>query len=63
MAKEEIVEISESYIHLRSDEVPEWVKNIDSLKAKIRKNILNSNSQDKIEGVAFCHPIDVPSSK
>ena len=63
MAKEEIVEISESYIHLRSDEVPEWVKNIDSLKAKIRDNIMNSNSQDKIEGVTFCHPIDVTSSK
>jgi hypothetical protein len=63
MAKEEIVEISESYIHLRSDEVPEWVKNLDSLKAKIRENILNSNSQNNIEGVTFCHPIDVPSSK
>ena len=63
MAKEEIVEISESYIHLRSDEVPQWVKNIDALKAKIRDNIMNSNSQDKIEGLTFCHPIDVPSSK
>jgi hypothetical protein len=63
MAKEEIVEISESYIHLRSDEVPEWVKNLDSLKAKIRENILNSNYQNNIEGVTFCHPIDVPGSK
>lgn len=63
MAKEEIVELSESYIHLRSDEVPEWVKNLDTLKTKIRENLMNPNTQKNIEGVTFCHPIDVPSSK
>ncbi len=63
MAKEEIVELSESYIHLRSDEVPEWVANLDAFKLKIRESLMNPTTQNNIEGITFCHPIAVPSSK
>jgi hypothetical protein len=63
MAKEEIIELSESYIHLRSDRVPEWTKNLKSLKAKIREKLMNPDSQKEIEGITFCHPIDVPDTK
>jgi hypothetical protein len=63
MAKEEIVELSENYIHLRSDEVPVWVENLNALKITIREALINPNNQNKIDGVTFCHPINVPSSK
>lgn len=63
MAKEEIIEISDSYIHLRTDNVPEWVKNLDAFKLKIKESLMNPPSQSNLTGITFCHPIDVPPSK
>lgn len=63
MAKEEILSVSDSFIHIKSDEVPDWVKGLEEFKSKIRDTIVNKESEIKIQGVTFCHPINVPPTE
>jgi hypothetical protein len=57
-----IINISENYIHLRTETVPDWVKSLETLKLKIRAELENP-SEDSKSGIKFCHPIDVPSKE
>lgn len=60
--KENPILVSESYIHEKSEFVPDLVKKLDDLKNKIRSNLINHTSE-KIDGIKFCHPFDVPPTK
>jgi hypothetical protein len=57
-----VIKASENYIHLRTEVVPDWVKNLETLKLKIRAELENPSSESK-NGIKFCHPIDVPSKE
>lgn len=55
--KETIIEVSESFIHLKSNSVPNWVKNLEALKLKIREKINNPNSSE-LKGIKFVNPLN-----
>jgi len=54
--------IIDSYTHMKSDVVPEWVNKLDELKEKIKANIYSPDGA-KANDVTFCHPINVPDTK
>lgn len=53
---------NKSYIHEMSHTVPDWVNKLNDLKKTI-KNHLATQDTEKINGVKFCHPFDVPPTK
>lgn len=60
--KSHLINLSENYVHLKSDVVPDWVKNLSTLKAKIRAQ-LDSPTKEGVPGIKFVKPIDVPGQK
>lgn len=54
-------EVTSSYIHEKSNIVPEWVKQLADLKEKIRSDIHAPNNETK-SGIKYLHPFDVPRS-
>lgn len=57
-----IIEVSDNYIHLKSDVAPSWIKNLEEFKLMIRAEIDKGNRNEETL-IKFSHPIDVPSSQ
>lgn len=58
-----IIEISDNYIHIKSDVTPSWVKKLEEFKLKVRAEIEKSDDPNHISLIKFSHPIDVPNSQ
>lgn len=59
----EILEISDNYIHIKSDVTPEWVKKLEDFKLKIRSELEKPHGSSHVGAIKFSHPIDVPNSQ